>query len=295
MTSLYYPPNFASLLPGSKLFFYITGTTSPQNTYTDEALTVANANPVVADANGLFPVIYMDPRSPSYRVRWETAAGVSLYQRDGYPSNQNIGGIFRLESITPTLIWYQTNAGADQRKMSARLTADGLRFFKLNDAETVETLVKTILWEGEIIRSKVADAPRTNNTVTIDPDLQYTFDFNVGALYEFDAFLVFKCASTTPGTSFQFATSAGTCRYAANGSADAATAAADYLNFATTSNSSVGWAWTNAARHIAHVKGYISAPTNGATFALYWAQTTTNATAMILETGSFMRVRQVRL
>src|SRR5689334_11062250 len=117
MTSLYYPPCFDSQLAGSKLTFTINGTTTPQNTYQDEALTTPHANPVVADASGLFPKIYLDPRAPSYRVRWTTAANVLIYQIDGYPSNQNIGGIFRLESVTPTLLFYDTDGTVNQRKM----------------------------------------------------------------------------------------------------------------------------------------------------------------------------------
>ena len=37
---------------GAKYQFYLTGTSTPASVYTDSALTVAHANPVVADANG---------------------------------------------------------------------------------------------------------------------------------------------------------------------------------------------------------------------------------------------------
>lgn len=293
MTSLYYPPKFDSRLAGSKLFFYLTGTGIPQNTYTDEALTVASSNPVIADANGVFAPIYLDPRLPSYGIQWQTSAGVLIYQTTGYPSNQNVGGIFRLEATVPTLLFYDTDGTVNQRKLKLTLTTNGLEFTKLNDAEAAPSVIKIIRWEPEIIKSKGSNLARANNTLTIDPDLQYTFDTNVGALYEFEAFLIFQCASAVPGSSFQFSQTAGTCRYVATGSSDAATAFADALNYATAANSTVGWAWTNTARHITCVKGYINAPTNGSVFALYWSQTTTNANALTLEAGSFFRVRQV--
>lgn len=295
MTSLFYPAKFNGGLAGSKLYFYQTGTGIPQNTYTDEALTVASSNPVVADAAGVFAAIYLDPRLPSYTVRWETAAGVLIYQQAGYPSNQNIGGVFRLEATIPTLLFYDTNGTADQRKMKLLLGPDGLEFYKVNDAESVSTLLKTVLWDKDTILYKASDSPRSNNTLLIDPDLQVTFNANVGLNYEFDAFLIFRCASATPGVSLQFANTAGTCRYTLNGSADAATAFADAINLGTTSGTSFGWPWTNTARHIVSVKGYILSPTNGSTFALYWSQTVTNANALNLEAGSFLRVRQVRL
>ena len=44
---------------GSKLYFYETGTSTPLDTYSDSALSSANANPVVADANGRFSDIFL--------------------------------------------------------------------------------------------------------------------------------------------------------------------------------------------------------------------------------------------
>lgn len=43
---------------GYKYYFYQTGTTTPVTTYQDDALTVANTNPVVSDSNGRFPEIW---------------------------------------------------------------------------------------------------------------------------------------------------------------------------------------------------------------------------------------------
>lgn len=46
---------------GAKINFYLTGTTTPTDTYQDNALGTAHANPVVADAAGQFAPIYLDP------------------------------------------------------------------------------------------------------------------------------------------------------------------------------------------------------------------------------------------
>lgn len=46
-------------LAGAKLYFYATGTTTPQATYSNSGLSAANANPVVADADGVFGAIYL--------------------------------------------------------------------------------------------------------------------------------------------------------------------------------------------------------------------------------------------
>lgn len=52
--------------PGFKVFQYASGTTTKQATYTTSALSVANANPLSADANGLLGAMYEDP-SLSYK------------------------------------------------------------------------------------------------------------------------------------------------------------------------------------------------------------------------------------
>jgi hypothetical protein len=39
-------------LAGAQVFFYVTGTSTKQNTYSDKALTIPNANPIVLDASG---------------------------------------------------------------------------------------------------------------------------------------------------------------------------------------------------------------------------------------------------
>ena len=46
---------------GAKIHFYLTGTTTDTNTYTDNARSVAHANPVIAGSDGQFAPIYLDP------------------------------------------------------------------------------------------------------------------------------------------------------------------------------------------------------------------------------------------
>lgn len=73
----------ASPLAGALLYFYRTGTTTPQAVYADFAITTPHSNPVVADAGGKFPKIYLDPNAAyAYRMSMTTAAGVLLYQED---------------------------------------------------------------------------------------------------------------------------------------------------------------------------------------------------------------------
>lgn len=55
-------------VPGAQAWFTLTGTNTETPVYSDEALTVEHANPLVADGLGKFPRAYLDP-AVDYRMR----------------------------------------------------------------------------------------------------------------------------------------------------------------------------------------------------------------------------------
>lgn len=318
MTSLFTLPGQTpfkngAIVPGAKLYFYQTTTSTPQNTYTTEALSVAHANPVIADANGLFPAIYLDPSLPSYRATLTDASDVLIQQWDGVPSNQSQATSLRVVSTAPSVILYDTDGTANQRKYRILVNSGAFTIASLNDAENSSTTILSIdsatgvlnlastatvnsIDVGGTTVRKTSSTSRTNNTLTIDPDLQIVMPASPKNLYRLEAMLMFQCGSTTPGTNLQIAIGGtGTCRYVVNGSSDGATTTvADALNFAITAGTSANWTWTNTARHIAHIEGYILGPgINGQTLAFYWSQAVTNATALTLDAGSFLRVQAI--
>jgi hypothetical protein len=138
MPALFTSPRFVALsttnqlLPGAKLYFRQTGTSTPQNTYQDEALTVAHANPVVADGAGVFAPIYLDPSLPNYRVILTDSSDVTQagYPIDNIPSNQNTGQTFRLKSAAPELIFEETDASAGNQKWRVRVNAEQMRNYR---------------------------------------------------------------------------------------------------------------------------------------------------------------------
>jgi hypothetical protein len=69
---------------GARAYFYDAGTTSARSVYTSAARTVAHTNPVVANAAGLFPAIYLDP-AYNYRCITQTSAGVAIDDEDNIP------------------------------------------------------------------------------------------------------------------------------------------------------------------------------------------------------------------
>ena len=68
--------------PGAKLYTYEAGTTTPLATYSDRALTSANANPVVADADGRFGRIFF--AEDDYKLVLYTDGDVLVWTCDNY-------------------------------------------------------------------------------------------------------------------------------------------------------------------------------------------------------------------
>lgn len=56
----------SSIEAGALLWWFSSGTETPVDTYSDVDLTIENMNPVVADANGRFPTIWLAPGSYKY-------------------------------------------------------------------------------------------------------------------------------------------------------------------------------------------------------------------------------------
>ena len=94
----------AALVSGAKANFYIAGTLTRQNTFTDSALTVAHANPVVADGNGVFAPIYLDA-TLNYKVDITDSLDSSLAD---YPVDNLTAALTATE--VGTALWPTTTA-----------------------------------------------------------------------------------------------------------------------------------------------------------------------------------------
>lgn len=72
-----------SVASGAVVSFFRTLTNTPQNVFTDAALSAATVA-VTADSAGMLPKVYLDPNAAlDYRISLETAAGSLIYQEDG--------------------------------------------------------------------------------------------------------------------------------------------------------------------------------------------------------------------
>lgn len=67
---------------GALARFFDAGTSTPQTTYSESSLSISSPNPVVANANGMFPAVFMSPGT--YRVRvTDSTGGTVLFDVDG--------------------------------------------------------------------------------------------------------------------------------------------------------------------------------------------------------------------
>lgn len=73
-----------TVYPGAKLYIYLTGGTTPASVYTTANLTTPHPNPVVADAGGFLPLMFLDP-TLVYRFVARTSAGASISGMDFDP------------------------------------------------------------------------------------------------------------------------------------------------------------------------------------------------------------------
>jgi hypothetical protein len=72
-------------ISGGKLWFYEAGTSTPRATYSDAGLTIANANPVVANSAGRFGEIFLTP-AVGYKVVLTDADDAVIWTADPYDS-----------------------------------------------------------------------------------------------------------------------------------------------------------------------------------------------------------------
>jgi hypothetical protein len=92
-------------LPGAKLYFTLSGTSTPSPVYTTEDLDTEHSDPVVADASGDFPAIFMDS-DITLRARLTDADDVTISTTDGINSDVDTSVV--TGTFTATLTGFTT-------------------------------------------------------------------------------------------------------------------------------------------------------------------------------------------
>jgi hypothetical protein len=180
MAKLFYLPQAVRVdstgapYPGAKANFYLTTTTTPTDTYTDSALSVAHANPVVANSAGQFAAIYLDP-AISYRCIITESDNTTLDDVDpvGVPLNadsiafDDSGGDFAAEDVDAAL----TEIGNEFAQFGAAQT--------WTDDQTFDGAALK-MEDEQIDRAFLRDFAIMHKTVTQSPSGTLTLDWTTG-------------------------------------------------------------------------------------------------------------------
>ena len=107
---------------GDLLYFYDAGTTTPQAVYSDSGLSTAISQPVTADSDGVFEVIYLT--TGTFKVALKTSAGVTRYTADnvdgGIPAGSGALAVANGGTAATTAAGARTNlAAAAQTEVDA--------------------------------------------------------------------------------------------------------------------------------------------------------------------------------
>lgn len=145
---------------GAKANFYLTGTTTRADTFSDNALSAAHPNPVVADAEGQFEPIFLTPGT-TYRCVVTTSADVPLDDVDPVHapfdgtavSIADAGGYFAGSDVETILQDIGANYAvlADDEDISGDWTVSGSINFQ--DNELIRALLRDFAVKTQVVTS----------------------------------------------------------------------------------------------------------------------------------------------
>ena len=103
--------NNADQISGAELNFFEAGTSTPLDTFSDEGLTVANTNPVIADSAGRFGEIWL--KAQNYKVTFTDAAQAVIWTQDPYHGiSAVIGDDYKTSPQDPEDLTVMLSAGS---------------------------------------------------------------------------------------------------------------------------------------------------------------------------------------
>lgn len=160
--------NAGAPLAGGKLHTFEAGTSTPKATYTTQAATVANANPVILDASGRADIWLLGPGS--YKFRLDDADDVTLWTVDNIPSTESstvlastnaalpaAGTAGRLRYVTDNIRGFRHDTGNEWLWTKGRIDAREFRDSGLSDTQALQLAIDTAeannipgVWLGDL-------------------------------------------------------------------------------------------------------------------------------------------------
>jgi len=166
--------NSGRVIAGARLYFFDEGTTTPQTTYEDAARTTAHDHPIVADAYGKWPAVYLAPGT--YRYRINDSDGSTIDDFDGIvapeAATSEEGSEVTISAFAETYL--------DDADAGATLTTLGLSaFVQTIIDDTTAAAVRTTIDAPRLgIREIVADT--TSRTLALT-DVGKTLEMSNGS------------------------------------------------------------------------------------------------------------------
>lgn len=90
--------NSGEALSGGKVYFYVAGTSTPKDTYSDSAGTVLNANPVILDSRGEANIFLLSDQA--YKVVIKDSSDVTIYTVDNVSAMVDIYSLSRTDNTS---------------------------------------------------------------------------------------------------------------------------------------------------------------------------------------------------
>jgi hypothetical protein len=307
-------------LPGARLYFFATGTSTPVDVFTNIALSIPHSNPVVADSNGVFAPIYIDGRTGDLRVSLRTSADVVIYTIDDYLAGYgSTNSIDVTAANNPLIQLSQSGAAANQKNWFVQVATQQFKLSMANDAFSTQADFLTVSrsantatqvnfstsllsYNGDPVRtgdsaSKVQTETR-NTTTTLTADSELTASLIASSKYLIECGLYFYATTTAAmGFKFDLAGTGGASLF--NGRSGPiiqhvnGTGAVATLNTFPNTPISFGTISTNSvAVDSVQLSAYAETAAAG-TIALRWAQASSSANNLNLANGSWIRATRL--
>lgn len=156
------------VLPGAQLYSFAAGTSTPLATYSDSDLTIANTNPVVADAGGLFGPIFVS--ATGYKFRLDDEDDVTIWTQDnvGSPGDLFAGNFGTIMAVGSRNVTSGYTLLATDRTVT--VASSGATTFNLLAASafTMDVTIKNMLAGTVVLTPNGADTIDTNSTWTLE-------------------------------------------------------------------------------------------------------------------------------
>ncbi len=148
---------------GSKLSFFDFGTSNPKTTFSDFALTSANTDPVLADADGLFPDIFLDIKAT---VTLESSTGVNIYGPiDIFAPEDTV--LTLAASLVSVLDAASNFTATDVELVLKEISDDWLKLARTNTISAIQTFTAALqMSDQEVRRALLLDYAIKHNSIS---------------------------------------------------------------------------------------------------------------------------------